>query len=77
MSLAASFQADVLEAVVDDLADYPDALPIYRGEAEGSTSYRNAFSWSLDINTAFFFACRHRDKNHARIIRAKTRKKIS
>lgn len=63
------------QAVVDALADYPDVVPIYRGEVEGSTSYRNAFSWSLDINTAFFFACRHGDKNHARIIRAKTCKK--
>ena len=63
------------QTVVDALADYPDVVPVYRGEAEGSTSYRNAFSWSLDINTAFFFACRHGDKNHARIIRAKTCKK--
>ena len=63
------------QAVADALADYPDVVPVYRGEAEGSTSYRNAFSWSLDINTAFFFACRHGDKNHARIIRAKACKK--
>lgn len=57
------------------LADYPEELPIYRGEAEGSTDYRQAFSWSLDINTAFFFACRHGDQNHARIIRARIYKK--
>ena len=57
------------------LADYPEELIVYRGEAEGSTNYRKAISWSLDINTAFFFACRHGDQNHARIIRAKIRRK--
>jgi len=56
------------------LAGYPDEITIYRGEAEGSTPYQRAFSWSLDINTAFFFACRHGDRNHARIIQAKARK---
>ncbi len=56
------------------LADYPDVVSIYRGEAEGSTPYHKAFSWTLDINTAFFFACRHGDHDHARIIRAKVRK---
>ena len=48
-------------------------VTIYQGEAEGSTPYQKAFSWSLDINTAFF-ACMHGDRNHARIIRAKARK---
>lgn len=56
------------------LADYPEVVTIYRGEAEGSTPYHQAFSWSLDINTAFFFACRHGDRDHARIIQAKVRK---
>ncbi len=56
------------------LANYPDVFTIYRGEAEGSTPYQKAFSWSLDINTAFFFACRHGDRNHARIIQAKAHK---
>lgn len=56
------------------LAEYPEELSVYRGESDGSTSYQKAFSWSLDINTAFFFACRHGDKNHARIIRAKVNK---
>lgn len=56
------------------LADYPEELIVYRGEAEGSTNYRKAISWSLDINTAFFFACRHGDQNHARIIRARIHK---
>ena len=53
------------------LADYPEELTVYRGEAEGSTNYRQAISWSLDINTAFFFACRYGDQNHARIVHGK------
>src|SRR5699024_11173116 len=42
---------------------------------EGSRDYRQAFSCCLDIKTAFFFACRHADQNHARIIRARIHKK--
>lgn len=57
------------------LSDSPETLSIYRGEAEGSTPYHKAFSWSMNINAAFFFACRHGDKDHARIIRAKVRKR--
>ena len=64
-----------IQKIHNALADYPEELIVYRGEAEGSTNYRKAISWSLDINTAFFFACRHGDQNHARIIRAKIRRK--
>ncbi len=60
--------------IAEVLADYPDVVSIYRGEAEGSTPYHKAFSWTVDINTAFFFACRHGDHDHARIFRAKVRK---
>lgn len=63
------------QAVATALSDYPEIISIYRGEAEGSTPYQKAFSWSVNINTAFFFACRHGDKDHARIIRAKVRKR--
>ena len=63
-----------IQKIHNALADYPEELIVYRGEAEGSTNYRKAISWSLDINTAFFFACRHGDQNHARIIRAKIRR---
>lgn len=63
-----------IQKIHDALADYPEELIVYRGEAEGSTNYRKAISWSLDINTAFFFACRHGDQNHARIIRARIHK---
>ncbi|MDO4340486.1 MAG: hypothetical protein Q4C91_20755 [Eubacteriales bacterium] len=64
-----------IQAVSAALSDYPEVISIYRGEAEGSTPYHRAFSWSIDINAAFFFACRHGDKDHAKIIRAKVRKK--
>ena len=73
--LASGRSDEQIDRMNSALADYPEELPIYRGEAEGSTDYRQAFSWSLDINTAFFFACRHGDQNHARIIRARIHKK--
>ena len=73
--LASGRSDEQIDRMNSALADYPEELPIYRGEAEGSTDYRQAFSWSLDINTAFFFACRHGDQNHARIIRARNNKK--
>ena len=63
-----------IQKIHNALADYPEELIVYRGEAEGSTNYRKAISWSLDINTAFFFACRHGDQNHARILRARIHK---
>lgn len=63
-----------IQKVSNALAGYPEELTIYRGETEGSTNYRQAISWSLDINTAFFFACRHGNQNHARIIRARIHK---
>ena len=46
-----------------------------KNSSSTAENYRKAISWSLDINTAFFFACRHGDQNHARIIRAKIRRK--
>lgn len=73
--LASGRSDEQIDRMNSVLADYPEELPIYRGEAESSTDYRQAFSWSLDINTAFFFACRHGDQNHARIIRARIHKK--
>ncbi len=73
--LASGRSDEQIDRINSALADYPEELPIYRGEAEGSTDCRQAFSWSLDINTAFFFACRYGDQNHARIIRARIHKK--
>lgn len=72
--LASGRSDEQIQKINHALADYPEELIVYRGEAEGSTNYRQAISWSLDINTAFFFACRHGDQNHARIIRARIHK---
>lgn len=72
--LASGRSDEQIQKINHALADYPEELTVYRGEAEGSTNYRKAISWSLDINTAFFFACRHGDQNHARIIRARIHK---
>ena len=73
--LISSRSGKQIHTINNALAVYPEELTVYRGEAEGSTDYRKAISWSLDINTAFFFACRQGDQNHARIIRAKIHRK--
>lgn len=73
--LASGRSSEQIHKINDALSAYPKELTIYRGEAEGSTDYRKSISWSLDINTAFFFACRQGDQNHARVIRAKIHKK--
>lgn len=72
--LASGRSDEQIQKIHNALSNYPDELIVYRGEAEGSTDYRQAVSWSLDIKTAFFFACRHGDQNHARIIRARIHK---
>lgn len=36
----------------------PETITIYRGGNSASASYRNAYSWTLDINVANFFASR-------------------
>ena len=36
----------------------PDKIKIYRGGNSASTPYDKAYSWTLDINVANFFACR-------------------
>lgn len=33
-------------------------ITVYRGEADGSTDYQKAMSWTPDINVAYFFATR-------------------
>lgn len=40
------------------LASLPDTVTIYRGGNTASTPFQEAFSWTLDINVANFFACR-------------------
>lgn len=41
------------------LKKLPEILKVYRGGNSASTPYEEAYSWTLDINTANFFACRH------------------
>lgn len=56
----------VLSAKTDDdaakteaeLRDLPDKIKIYRGGNTQSTPYTHAYSWTLDINVANYFACR-------------------
>lgn len=57
------------------LSDYGDEFTVYRGESDDSTSYQRAFSWSVNINAAYFFACRRGDLDRAKIVCAKVRKK--
>lgn len=43
---------------VEQLFRDRDVITVYRGEADGSTDYRQAMSWSPNINVAYFFATR-------------------
>ena len=49
------------------LEDLPDNIVVFRGEGSQSTHYSKAYSWTTDISTAYFFACR-RGKNKARVL---------
>ena len=65
-----SIAPDTIKAVLDSktaedkeetglkIADLPDTVKIYRGGNSASTPWEKAFSWTLDVNTANFFACR-------------------
>lgn len=55
------------------LKDLPETLTIYRGEGSQSTATNKAYSWTLDINMANFFACRL-GMDEAQIITAKVNK---
>lgn len=47
------------EAYADTLEQLPDEyLTLYRGEGSKSISYKEAYSWSLDLDVAKFFATR-------------------
>lgn len=41
---------------VEKLFKGRDGVTVYRGAADGSTDYRQAMSWTTNINVAFFFA---------------------
>lgn len=56
------------------LKTYPDVITIFRGENSASTSYTEAFSWTTDINTANFFACKN-GIGPARIVKGEVSKK--
>lgn len=55
------------------LKDLPETLTIYRGEGSQSTATNKAYSWTLDINMANFFACRL-GMEEAQIITARVNK---
>lgn len=52
----------------------PEQVRIYRGGNTASTPYSEAYSWSLDINVANFFACR-RGTGDGYLVEAKVEKK--
>lgn len=56
------------------LKKYPDTLTVYRGGNSASTPYEDAYSWTLDENTANFFAIR-RGKGPAYIVKGEVSKK--
>ncbi|WP_324823504.1 hypothetical protein [Sinanaerobacter sp. ZZT-01] len=57
----------------NQLKDLPETLTIYRGEGSQSTPTNKAYSWTLDINMANFFACRL-SMDEAQIITARVNK---
>lgn len=60
-----------IEATIKDL---PTELIIYRGGNSASTPYKEAWSWTLDINVANFFAAR-RGTDTGYIVKAKIHKR--
>ena len=52
----------------------PNRVKIFRGGNTASTPYESAYSWSLDINAANFFACR-RGKGPGYLVEAEIDKK--
>lgn len=56
------------------LKDFSDEIIIYRGEADKSTPYQQAYSWSISPSIASFFSLRYIEEN-GRIIIGKVNKK--
>ena len=50
--------AEDIEEIKEKVAELPDVVTIYRGGNSASVPYNEAYSWSVDINTANFFASR-------------------
>lgn len=53
------------EKTMQKLAGLPDKITVYRGAGDKSTPLGQAFSWTLDINVANFFATRLSEKHAA------------
>lgn len=49
---------DDIKSTEEKLSTLPETLKVYRGGNSASTPYEEAYSWTLDVNTANFFACR-------------------
>lgn len=56
------------------IADLSDTVKIYRGGNTASTPWEKAFSWTLDVNIANFFACR-RGSGEGYLVEAEVAKK--
>lgn len=56
------------------LKAFPDTITIYRGGNSASAPYQQAYSWTLDINTANFFAVR-RGTGPAYIVKGEVKKR--
>lgn len=46
----------------DKLSQLPDKITVYRGQADKSTNYKEAYSWSIAPNIAVFFSLRFIEK---------------
>ena len=66
-------KADMLRTM-GEIDHLPDRIKVFRGGNTASTPYDSAYSWSLDINIANFFACR-RGKGDGYIVEAEIDKK--
>lgn len=61
------------QATQKNLSSYPSIITIYRGEGNLSTPWNQSFSWTTNINKAYFFAS-WRSSENSRIITATIKK---
>ena len=47
----------------EKLSNLPDKIVVYRGQADKSTDYKQAYSWSIDPTVATFFSLRFIERN--------------
>ena len=62
-----------IQTTQEALTSLPDTITIYRGQTKVGTPLEKAYSWSLDKNTALFFAARL-GTDEAEIVEAKVKK---